>query len=76
MSVFDGVYGSPVVLKLICLTLTGINLSYYNKISDVHSHSKVNSDELHDKNRRRAELRNRTFQRHAGFGRIPMGPNI
>ena len=34
LSVFDGVYGSAVVLKLICLTLTGINLSYYNKISD------------------------------------------
>ena len=55
--VFDGVYGSPMVLKLICLTLTGINFSYYNKISDGYSHSKVNSDELHDKYRRRAELR-------------------
>ena len=59
--VFDGVYGSPVVLKLIFLTLTDINLSYSNKISDDYSHNKVNSDELHDKNRRRAELRDRTF---------------
>ena len=52
LSVFKGVYGSPVVLKIICLTLTGINLSYYNKISDGYSHSKVNSDELYVKNRR------------------------
>ena len=59
LSVFDGVYGSPVVLKLICLTLTGINLSCCNKITD--DYSKVNSNELHDKNRRRAGLRDRTF---------------
>ena len=61
-SVFDGVYGSPVISNLICLTLTGKNFSYYNKISDDYSPSKVNSDELHDKNRRRAELRDRMFQ--------------
>ena len=59
--VLDGVYGSPMVLKRICLLLTGINLSYYNKISDGCSHSKVNSDELHDKCRQRAELRDQTF---------------
>ena len=61
LSVFDGVYGSPVVSKLICLTLTGINLSYCKKISDGYSHSKVNGDEMHDKNRQTAELRDRTF---------------
>ena len=57
LSVLNGVYGSLVVLKFICLTLTGINLCYYNKTSDGYSHSKINSDELRDKNRRRAESR-------------------
>ena len=56
----DGVYGSTVVLKLICLTLTGIIVDTTARYP-MAILSKVNSDELHDKNRQRAELRDRMF---------------
>ena len=46
LSVFNSAYGFPVVLKLICLTLTGMNWSFefYNKVSMNILISKLNSD--------------------------------